>query len=774
MTTRARNAVIAAFLVAAIGLLPSVRSAHATTTTSIVPPRFQTFAVPSTIGASAGEPSIGVDWNTGRVFYQAGLTTLQVNFDDTTSPAQATWNNVSSVLASKVSLDAILFTDHYTGRTQVSQLSGTTSLSEVTDNDGLSWTPSQGGGIASGVDHQTLGAGPYSATTPLSAIGSPVYPDAVYYCSQDIGDAACALSTDGGITFGQATPIWTLNDCGGLHGHVKVGPDGTAYVPNRDCGGLGDFQVAQPTGPQGLAVSTDDGQTWTVRHVTGSKAGNTDPSVGVASDGTLYFGYQACTYDTSGFCIQSQPRIAVSHDKGQTWQYDTNVGATFGINNAVFPEVVAGDGNRAAFAFLGTPSSGNYNSQPTFNGIWHLYIATTYDGGQHWTTVDATPNDPVQRGSICDGGTGCSNTPDDRNLLDFMDITIDKTGRVLVGYPDGCVGKCVNPTSTPAPTATQSSQSRLNSFTAYATIARQSGGLSLFSKYDTPQPSAPARPGLTATESSAAGPVHLSWLAPDNGGSPITGYRLYRGTAPGKETLFSSVSGTTLSYTDSTVKSGTTYYYKLQALNKYGASALSPEVTPVVVNPKPMCTLPGQTVLVDNAGDQAAAPTNSDLDILSVSIAEPAGTSNLVVTMKVSNLQNMGANHQWRVFWDDPANPGDRWYVGMDTDATGAPTFIYGDNFGVTSPVKYAPGVPTSTTNALSQSKIDTANGTITVVVPKSGVGSPSPSSTSYSTLNNIQGRTFAGQGDVTVSTQGAIDTTGFATYTVVGNAYCQ
>ena len=57
-------------------------------------------------------------------------------------------------------------------------------------------------------------------------------------------------------------------------------------------------------------------------------------------------------------------------------------------------------------------------------------------------TTDATPTDPVQRGSICTGGTTCGN---DRNLLDFIDVTIDEQGRVLVGYADGCTGACAAP-----------------------------------------------------------------------------------------------------------------------------------------------------------------------------------------------------------------------------------------------------------------------------------------------------------------------------------------
>ncbi|HEU5035845.1 MAG TPA: CARDB domain-containing protein, partial [Nocardioides sp.] len=138
------------------------------------------------------------------------------------------------------------------------------------------------------------------------------------------------------------------------------------------------------------------------------------------------------------------------------------------IQNAVFPTMVAGDDDRASFAYIGTPTDGNYQDSANFKGVWHLYVDTTYDGGKTWVTTDATPNDPVQRGSICTAGTTCGS---DRNLLDFIDMTIDNHGRVEVGYADGCTGACVtDPTQ--------------NNHDAYATIARQSSGKTLFAKYD--------------------------------------------------------------------------------------------------------------------------------------------------------------------------------------------------------------------------------------------------------------------------------------------------
>ena len=71
---------------------------------------------------------------------------------------------------------------------------------------------------------------------------------------------------------------------------------------------------------------------------------------------------------------------------------------------------------------------------------------------------------------------------------------------------------------------------------------------------------------------------------PVDGGSPITGYRVYRGTGSGHETLLDSV-GPTAAYDDTTVVPGTKYFYKTTALNAMGESAKSNEVSAVLPAP---------------------------------------------------------------------------------------------------------------------------------------------------------------------------------------------
>jgi hypothetical protein len=93
----------------------------------------------------------------------------------------------------------------------------------------------------------------------------------------------------------------------------------------------------------------------------------------------------------------------------------------------------------------------------------------------------------------------------------------------------------------------------------------------------------PGAPTLSA--SSGSNVVHLAWTTPSDGGSSIAGYRIYRGTVTGKESLLGTVDATVTSYDDTAVSNGTTYYYKVSAVNGVGEGPQSNEVssTPATV-----------------------------------------------------------------------------------------------------------------------------------------------------------------------------------------------
>jgi hypothetical protein len=698
--------------------------------------RFQTYRPPNGLGGKAGEPTLGADWRNGDVFYEAQLETLRVRFDDCTSPARATWTDRSPP-TSVNTFDPILFVDSESGpdrpsRCFVSHLAGKTSLMSFSDDGGETWTPSQGGGLNSGVDHQSLGAGPYAPGFGLPAPGQP-YPRAVYYCSQDVATSYCARSDTGGLTFGPAVPIWRTDECGGVHGHPKVAPDGTVYVPNHQCGITG-------AAGQTVSVSEDNGVTWNVRPVVpGSIAGEDDPSVSVATDGTVYFGYK------NG---DGRPHMALSKDKGRTWIRDQVVGADLGIVNSVFPAVIAGDPDRAAYAFIGTTTPGDHEDFANFHGEWHLYVAMTYDGGLTWRTVDTTPDDPVQRGSICQQGTLCFNPKDDRNLLDFMDATVDREGRVLVAYPDGCIDACVAGGD--------------NSYTSRASMARQSGGRRLFAAYDPPLVSLPGTPSPTVREA-GRGVTELTWVPPDDGGSPITEYRVQR--APAADGPFATIATTAgTRYVDQRAP-GSVAYYRVVAVNAVGesrtcAAALSAGLTA-------SCSPPGPAVLQDATGDaQDGQPAH---DVVDLAVSEPylgPGLDRLVVTLHVSSLSTLTPDTTWTALFRTPDGVGRA--LMMQTDASSTPTFVYGTaaddgrgGYGAVTPL-----------GSLDPGTGYQANGTITFVVDKAKVGVPAAGASLGGFLGRVRlegaNRNFFAPDRV------PDDAAGASNYALVGNVACQ
>jgi hypothetical protein len=406
-----------------------------------------------------------------------------------------------------------------------------------------------GSGVNAGVDHQSVGGGPFK---PGVLLRGPLtsYPNAVYYASQDIGVAEIALSRDGGLTFEVAVPMWNLTQCNGLHGHIKVAPDGTVYVPNKNCGGQ-----------QAVAVSEDNGLTWAIRPVPGSTAGATDPSVGIGADGTGYFGF----VNSDGTA-----RAAVSHNRGLNWSAPVNVGHGNSIRNAVFAAVTAGDADRAAFFFIGTttPGANGVATDMAFNGTWYPYIATTYDGGATWVTVNTSPNDPAQRGVVCTNGTTC---PDGtRNLLDFNDLELDAKGRPVAAFADGCVTAACRSAADrtgAAGTPDGAIDSYDNDGEDVATIIRQNGGRTLFAAFD--EPSAPSSLLAAPTKRD----VSLYWT---DTASNETAFVVERSLSETSGfAAVGTVGSNTTSFIDNSVTRKKTYFYRVKSQNANGASAYS-------------------------------------------------------------------------------------------------------------------------------------------------------------------------------------------------------
>src|SRR5204862_6956 len=145
-------------------------------------------------------------------------------------------------------------------------------------------------------------------------------------------------------------------------------------------------------------------------------------------------------------------------------------------------------------------------------------------------------------------------------------------------------------------------------------------------------------PSFSATTGDAQ--VGLSWTTPADGGSAITGYKLYRGTVSGSLSLYQTLPVTN-SYTDTAVTNGTTYYYQVSAVNAIGEGSRSSERS---ATPTAPATVPGMPTLSATAGNAQVAlswttPANGGSAITAYKVyrGTVSGSLSLYQTLGVMN-----------------------------------------------------------------------------------------------------------------------------------------
>ncbi len=141
-------------------------------------------------------------------------------------------------------------------------------------------------------------------------------------------------------------------------------------------------------------------------------------------------------------------------------------------------------------------------------------------------------------------------------------------------------------------------------------------------------PTAPLTPAATAGDAQ----VILTWTAPaSNGGSAVTAYKIYRSTTTNTETLLASPAGTGTNYVDATAANGTTYFYKISAVNAIGESVLSSEASATPAAPIVPLTVTrkrfyGPALLGNTAATIYTCPAATTAVIRHIHVSNPSGS----------------------------------------------------------------------------------------------------------------------------------------------------
>jgi fibronectin type 3 domain-containing protein len=141
----------------------------------------------------------------------------------------------------------------------------------------------------------------------------------------------------------------------------------------------------------------------------------------------------------------------------------------------------------------------------------------------------------------------------------------------------------------------------------------------------------PAEPQeLVAAEGTAS--ISLSWSPPlSNGGTIVTNYRLYKGNASGAEGFFKEVENV-LSFVDTEVTYGETYYYRITAINSFGESEFSNETSTTLSSPM-------------TTDDYDGLWHTSDFSI-NLNATDPSGVSETYYKLNGGQVQNVSMDGQ--------------------------------------------------------------------------------------------------------------------------------
>lgn len=373
------------------------------------------------LGLEAGEPTLGITED-GTVFFTAMQDSLRIEVLRS-KDAGSSWDLVSPQFptgqnAQLVSVDPYLYVDEDTNRVFTIDLTVACSYLSFTDDAGESWTTNP---LACGRpinDHQTLFSGP-----PVDNEASG-YRNVVYYCWNDVATSSCSRSLDGGITFAPTgTPAFlgfdpeggegfygTEGFCGGLHGHGVVGEDGTVYLPREYCG--------RPF----LAISSDEGATWTRVKVAGNGARPTDPTVDVDAKGNIYYAWVA---------RNGLPYLSISRNGGMRWSEPLMIAAP-GVETVNLLTLDAGRPGGVAFAYMGTEDA---KHPKTWNGYMGMTTTALENEPIFFSASVNDKNDPFKRG-LC-GPARCG-----EEVLDFIDVVIGSDGTPWGAFVDACDARC--------------------------------------------------------------------------------------------------------------------------------------------------------------------------------------------------------------------------------------------------------------------------------------------------------------------------------------------
>jgi hypothetical protein len=223
------------------------------------------------------------------------------------------------------------------------------------------------------------------------------------------------ISKDNGKTFSSETFPDTIDE--GLGGDERVALDanGTVYVSWLGMRRYGVPTAKNEAGALNLAISRDQGKTFTVRTIASRVSDK--PEILVTPDGrSIYAAFMG---------RKAQAEVIVSHDGGESW---TRHQATFDSINQYWPtSLVRGPDNALWMSIPVVP-----DLLPDSIHETTLHVLRSADDGATWRDTILSRGKRVRQ--------GCVHDPSCRVKLPNLSLAVDAKNRVYVAYTNGEVG----------------------------------------------------------------------------------------------------------------------------------------------------------------------------------------------------------------------------------------------------------------------------------------------------------------------------------------------
>src|SRR5258708_5416055 len=180
-----------------------------------------------------------------------------------------------------------------------------------------------------------------------------------------------------------------------------------------------------------VSRSADGGATWK-SHLAyagplGTSIQNLFPVIAVDNGGNVHAAFSTqLSGQLLGICLTT------STDPGTTWSPAKRGNPS--DQTPAFPAIAAGDRGRVDLIWIGTP--GTAASDPT--NQWNIYFGQSRNadhGAARWSTGQISTQG-MHRGDICNRGLNCNIFGGNRDLADFITVTIDTDGNANAVWTD--------------------------------------------------------------------------------------------------------------------------------------------------------------------------------------------------------------------------------------------------------------------------------------------------------------------------------------------------